>query len=923
MDQAIVAGLQKSKYQIELYNEDLEATLFPDQLSQRRFREWYIRKYRDRKPDVIIAVGLEPLKFMTESHAKSFSGIPIVFCGTTKEMLGQLKLDSAFTGVWGIAQPERTLNAALRLQPGTKHVVVVGGVGEYDRDLEAIAKESFRKYESKFEFTYLTDLDMPTLLERLKHLPDHTIVYHTSIMQDAAGTRFIDATQSVPMITNAANAPVFVVDDVDIGKGTVGGDVLSFAAEGQTVAAIAVRVLNGDRPQDIPVIESPNVYMFDWRALNRWGLRERNLPPGSIVLNRQATVWESYKWYIIGGIALILIETLLILGLLRHRERRRRSEEHSTNLVLRSPMAMVVTRGPGQKNELLNQKFTELFGYTIQDVPDEDSWWPLAYPDETYREAIKTKWRIRLKRALAEHKDIEPMEASVRCKDGSTRHIEFHFASLGDTSLVSFVDLTDRHQAEAKLRESEERFRLVANSAPVLIWMSGADRQCNYFNQAWLEFTGRPLEAELGTGWAEGVHPDDLKFCLDTYTSAFDRRESFTMQYRIRRNDGEYRWLFDHGVPRFNPDRSFAGYIGSCIDVSERKIAEELLRNSEERLRLAQQAARIGTFEWNIETGVNTWTPELEAMYGLPAGGFGRTQMSFENLVHPDDRANVAQLVHWAFKTGESTEGEWRVIWPDGVVRWITGRWRVLKSESGEPLRMIGVNIDVTERKIAEDALTRLSGQLIEAQEEERKRIARELHDDYNQRLAMLAIDLEKLGEDVAQSSEVGQRLQEFYNSVSELGADLHSLSHSLHSSTLESLGLVAGVKAFCGEFGEQQEIQVDFAHENVPHGIPADAALCIFRIAQEALRNIKRHSGANRAEVRLEWSGERLHLSVSDRGRGFNPNKPSANSGIGIRSMQERLRVLGGQLEIHSQPMEGTTIDARLPFKIASQRAS
>src|SRR6185369_14081307 len=202
-----------------------------------------------------------------------------------------------------------------------------------------------------------------------------------------------------------------------------------------------------------------------------------------------------------------------------------------------------------------------------------------------------------------------------------------------------------------------------------------------------------------------------------------------------------------------------------CIDVSERKIAEELLRNSEERLRLAQQAARIGTFEWNIETGVNTWTPELEAMYGLPAGGFGRTQMSFENLVHPDDRANVAQLVHWAFKTGESTEGEWRVIWPDGVVRWITGRWRVLKSESGEPLRMIGVNIDVTERKIAEDALTRLSGQLIEAQEEERKRIARELHDDYNQRLAMLAIDLEKLGEDVAQSSEVGQRLQEFYNS--------------------------------------------------------------------------------------------------------------------------------------------------------------
>jgi PAS domain S-box-containing protein len=795
MDQAIVAGLQKSKYQIELYNEDLEATLFPDEVSQRQFREWYMRKYRDRKPDVIIAVGLEPLKFMTESHEKSFSGIPIIFCGTTKEMLGQLKLDSSFTGIWGVAQPESTLKAALRLQPSTKHVVVVGGVGEYDRHLVTIAKESFRKYESRFEFTYLTDLDMPTLLERLKHLPDHTIVYHTSIMQDAAGTRFIDATQSVPMIVNAANAPIFVVDDVDIGKGTVGGDVLSFAAEGQTVAAIAVRVLNGERPQDIPIIESPNVYMFDWRALNRWGLIERNLPPGSIVLNRQPTVWESYKWYIIGGIALILVETVLILALLWQRERRRRSEEHSRNLVLRSPVAMVVTHGPGQKNELLNQKFTELFGYTIQDVPDEDSWWPLAYPNKTYCEAIKTKWRIRVKRALAEHKDIEPMETSVRCKDGSSRQIEFHFASLGDTSLVSFVDVTARQRAEAELRESEERFRLVANSAPVLIWMSRTDRQCNYFNHAWLEFTGRPLEAELGSRWAEGVHPEDLKFCLDTYTSAFDRRESFTMQYRLRRNDGEYRWVFDQGVPRFNPDGSFAGYIGSCIDV--------------------------------------------------------------------------------------------------------------------------------TERKVAEDALTRLSGYLIETQEEERKRIARELHDDYNQRLAMIAIDIEKLGEDVGDSSVASQRLHELFNRISELGADLHSLSHSLHSSTLESLGLVAGVKAFCGEFAEKQGIQVGFAHENVPRAIPADAALCIFRIAQEALRNIKRHSGANRAEVRLEWSGERLHLSVSDRGRGFNPNKPSADSGIGIRSMEERLRLLGGQLELHSRPMAGTTIDAWLPFKIASQRAS
>ena len=139
--------------------------------------------------------------------------------------------------------------------------------------LEAIARESFRKYESRFDFQYLTDLDMPALLERLKHLPDDTIVYHTSLMQDASGARFIDATQSVPLIASASNAPVFVVDDVDLGGGTAGGDLLSWTSDGRVVGEMAVRVLNGEKPQDIPIVKSANVYMFDWRALKRWGLR--------------------------------------------------------------------------------------------------------------------------------------------------------------------------------------------------------------------------------------------------------------------------------------------------------------------------------------------------------------------------------------------------------------------------------------------------------------------------------------------------------------------------------------------------------------------------------------------------------------------------------------------------------------------------
>ena len=332
LDQEIAAGLATSPYQIELYSENLEVTLFPDEASQDRFREWYIRKYADRKPDLIITVGPASLKFMVESHEKSFPNTPVIFCGTTEEMLDQLKPDSQFTGVWGVAQPEMTLIAALHLQPDTRHVVVVGGIGAFDRSLEALTKKSLRKYESQFEFTYLTNLDMPALLEQLRRLPSKTIVYHTSIMEDAAGAHFIDASQSVPMVVDAANAPVFVTDDVDIGKGTVGGDVVSWAADGKVAAAMAVKILDGMKPQQIPVVRNSDVYMFDWRALHRWGFKESDLPPGSIVMFRELSAWERNKRIWISGLLVIFSLALLAMYLQHSRAELKKSRDAQVQL---------------------------------------------------------------------------------------------------------------------------------------------------------------------------------------------------------------------------------------------------------------------------------------------------------------------------------------------------------------------------------------------------------------------------------------------------------------------------------------------------------------------------------------------------------------------------------------------------------------
>jgi len=349
-------------------------------------------------------------------------------------------------------------------------------------------------------------------------------------------------------------------------------------------------------------------------------------------------------------------------------------------------------------------------------------------------------------------------------------------------------DITERKRAEQSLRESEERFRLVSNAAPVMIWLSGPDKLCNYFNQQWLEFTGRPLEAELGNGWAEGVHPDDLTACLDTYKHAFDKRESFDMQYRLRRRDGQYRWIQDKGVPRFEPDGSFAGYIGSCNDVTERELAADLL------------------------------------------GSLGR--------------------------------------------------------------------------------------RLIDAHEQERTWIARELHDDINQRLALLVIELEEWKQQVPESADFSTHIEHARKRLFDISKDVQALSHRLHSSKLEYLGLATASKSFCRELSDQHKVWVEFTHADVPRNLPSEISLALFRVLQEALQNAVKHSHAQVFKVELRGTPDESYLTISDLGTGFDQQEALGNRGLGLISMRERLQLVNGALAIESKPGQGTTIRARVPIK-------
>ena len=420
---------------------------------------------------------------------------------------------------------------------------VTGGVGSFDRDWESIARESFHKYESKLEFTYLTELTMPSLLERLKHLPNDSIVYHTAIHRTQQDLILLTLHKSIPLIVSAANAPIYVMDDVNLGRGTVGGYLISWEADGRAAATIAVRILNGEKPQNIPIVKNNNVYMFDWRAMRRWGLKKEDLPPGSTILFRGLSVWQRTKWYWISALLIILSLSALAIYL-----------------------------------------------------------------------------------------------------------------------------------------------------------------------------------------------------------------------------------------------------------------------------------------------------------------QFGRKQL-----------------------------------------------------------------------RIARDAQMQLSGLLINSQEQERSRLAAELHDDFSQRLALLALGLENVEEALPDSPRSAkQQLHELLGSASELGADIHTVSHRLHSATLESLGLVPGIGALCKEFGDRHGIEIDFSSDDIPKSVRSDVGLCLFRIVQEALQNLKKHSGVVKAEVRLRRTGDRIRVSIRDEGKGFDA-RVNGQAGLGIRSMRERARFAGGHLKIYSEPGKGTKIEATVPLQFAS----
>jgi PAS domain S-box-containing protein len=389
--------------------------------------------------------------------------------------------------------------------------------------------------------------------------------------------------------------------------------------------------------------------------------------------------------------------------------------------------------------------------------------------------------------------------------------------------------------------------------------------------------------------------------------------------------DGSVHWIAGRWQVFMDASGEPSKMIGVNVDVTERKLAEEA--RLEVNRALEAQAALLQSREELLKIFVKH-VPAAVAMLDrdmryLQVSDRWCADYSLDNSkivgrahyeVFPDLPDRWKQLHRRALE-GETLRAEEDRWDREGGTNWSRWEIRPWKNRDGQPGGILIFSEDITRRKQIEESLLEIPRRLIDAQEQERTRIGRELHDDIGQRLALLAVELQQLHEDRLILPKVRSRMGELQKQTVEIAADIQSLSHELHSAKLQYLGIAGAMRGFCREFGEQQKVEINFQTHDMPSPVPPDTALCFFRVLQEALHNAAKYSGVRHFEVRLWGTSDEIHLTVSDSGAGFDREGTKETHGLGLISMEERLRLVNGTLSIEAHPKRGTTIHARVPF--------
>jgi PAS domain S-box-containing protein len=599
--------------------------------------------------------------------------------------------------------------------------------------------------------------------------------------------------------------------------------------------------------------------------------------------------------------------------------------ENRIRLIINTIPTMVWTIQPNGTVDFVNQRWMDYTGLTLEEEVEDPT--DVVHPEDLPR--VMEKW-------LADMAAGQPSEDEMRLRraDGEYRWFLIRTAPLRDEqgNVIKWygvsIDIEDRKQAESQART-------LLDAIPQQIWSGPPDGTIDYCNERWRFDTGLGLEDVRDEGWLSIIHPDDRDLVLKAWHNSVANGTPYEQEERHKRADGTYRWFLSRGVPLRNPEGRVVRWYGTNTDIQDRKQAEEALRSSErqqrqiaaqlekERARLveAQEVAKIGSWEADLETLNVIWSEQTHRIFETDPSSFHPTRPKFREFIHPDDRAKVDEAFDASLNKRSPFTVEYRIVMPDGRVKILEEHWQAFHDANGKPVRVSGTCRDITERVRAEEELQRLSGKLLRLQDEARRKIARDLHDSTGQELVALATMLGQLRSSIPSKERKARRvLSECRALADKCIRDVRTLSYVLHPPALDAAGLGDAIRDYVKGFSKRTGIQVELELPPRIGRLARDIELVLFRVVQESLTNIQRHSGSQEAKIRVNRNSH-LILEISDFGRGVSVFKKKGKEearlevGVGIPSMQERVKLVGGRLEIDSTDA-GTSVRVTIPLE-------
>jgi len=517
---------------------------------------------------------------------------------------------------------------------------------------------------------------------------------------------------------------------------------------------------------------------------------------------------------------------------------------------------------------------------------------------------------------ITEHKEAD--ETVREAHNQLDRRVEERTKELAVTNLKLNDEIIERKRTENALKGSEERLRVLLETTNAIPWEADAKTwQFTYVGPQAIKLLGYPLEqwAEKDF-WASHIHPEDRESAIRTCLESSERCKEFAFEYRMVSSEGQTVWVHDI-VSVEAEDGAPKTLRGFMVDITERKRVEKSLRDNEERTRLIVESALDAVVTMDTRGLITGWNPQAETIFGWPWKDVIGRRMDEIIIPHQHREAHRRGLEHFlASNSGPMLNKRIELTALHRHGHEFPVELTVVPTRTGETVSFSAFVRDITERKRAENTLQDLRARMINAQEESHRRLARELHDDVSQRLAVVAIEAGKLEQLSHYTPDfIHGKLQGMKDHIVKLAGDIHRISRQLHPSILDDLGLVDAMESECHRFSELEGIPVKFTADRFPEETSKDVSLCLYRVTQESLRNIAKHSQATDARVTLTGKNGSVFLSVEDSGVGFEPAKTQGKPGLGLASMEERVKLINGSLSIHSAPGKGTIIEIQAPL--------